>query len=266
MAETLRARPTRGKTAPNRLRRLDVYLCRREATLLRRREGDFADAVVADLGFGRAPWTTLELARRLRRVSPELRVVGVEVCAHRVLAALPACDRLTSFRLGGFELPLADHEPARLIRAMNVLRQYRPDQVPAAHRTLGRYLVEGGLLVEGTSSKLGRVLVANLSRRRDGELRRERLLFSTDFRSGFGPWMFRDRLPRDLRQAWRPGGSLHGLMRSWADCFEAVRDQARSPRETFVASVERLADRIDGVRYDPWLVSRGYFEWRWPGP
>jgi hypothetical protein len=57
--------PTRGKTARNRLRRVDNFLAMYDPSLLRRSDGDFAGAWVVDLGYGEEPWTTLESAARL---------------------------------------------------------------------------------------------------------------------------------------------------------------------------------------------------------
>ncbi|HKC26749.1 MAG TPA: hypothetical protein VKB75_01935, partial [Jatrophihabitans sp.] len=46
--------PTRGTTNPNRLRRMDNWICARLGDLLRRA----ADPLVIDLGFGATPVTT----------------------------------------------------------------------------------------------------------------------------------------------------------------------------------------------------------------
>ncbi|MEZ4769307.1 MAG: hypothetical protein R2844_12875 [Caldilineales bacterium] len=62
--------PTRGKTAPNRLRRVDNFLALYDPALFRREDGAFRGALYADLGFGAEPVTTLESAARLRRSTP----------------------------------------------------------------------------------------------------------------------------------------------------------------------------------------------------
>ena len=56
--------PTRGTTAPNRLRRVDRWLVAAHAGLLR----SAADPLVVDLGYGSSPVTCVELATRLRAV------------------------------------------------------------------------------------------------------------------------------------------------------------------------------------------------------
>ena len=129
--------PTRGKTARNRLRRVDNFVIQYDPTLLRREDGLFKGAFFVDLGYGAEPFTTLESAERLRRLNPQLPVLGVEIDPARVAAALPNTDALTHFRLGGFNLPLRQRadgstETVRLIRAFNVLRQYEESEVSAS--------------------------------------------------------------------------------------------------------------------------------------
>ena len=83
--------PTRGKTAPNRLRRVDNFVTQYDPALIRRRDGDFADACFVDLGYGFDPTTTLESATRLRRLNADLPILGVEIDPDRVTAAQPFC-------------------------------------------------------------------------------------------------------------------------------------------------------------------------------
>ncbi|MDP2315811.1 MAG: methylase [Pseudomonadota bacterium] len=289
----LPASPTRGRTAPGRLAALDAWLCHAEAGLLRRTDGPWATAPFVDIGLGDTPWTTLESAAALRTVRPDLPVVGIDVDRARVAAAQPHADALTTFRLGDFDLGPPD-EAARIVRALNVLRQYPPDAIPDIHRRLGAGLLPGGLLIEGTSDAAGGVLVTHLLRRpapgehapgehAPGEhdpaaLRREGLLFHTDFSQGFAPLLFRDRLPRDLRRV-APGTPMHPFFAAWTAAWEAARTAARharippelgpppeldTPHARFVASVQGLAARVPGVDPDPWLAARGYLVWRPP--
>lgn len=277
---------TRGKTAPNRLRRVDIFLLRYAAGLLTRSAPPFADAHVVDLGFGAEPQTTLEMAARLRRLNPTLPVLGVEIDPERVAAAAPFADDLTAFRLGGFNLPLnRDHttedgeaapETVRLLRAFNVLRQYDEEQVTDAYRRLGSYLLPGGLLVEGTSDPPGRFWVANILRRWDGglpedstkdgaSLRAEGLLFSTNFRAGFEPAMFQPVLPKNLIHHMQPGQPIYDFFAAWKQAHrETAAHQAWGLRRWFVAGVRRLAE----LGYPPLLhgrwLNQGYLMVRHP--
>src|SRR5262245_26804190 len=102
--------PTRGKTASNRLRRVDNFILLYEPSLLSRKDGWFADSMFVDLGYGFEARTTLESATRFRRVNPNLKVLGVEIDKERVEAASRFANEKTFFRMGGFNLPLKDGE------------------------------------------------------------------------------------------------------------------------------------------------------------
>jgi len=258
---------TRGRTSRGRLRALDAYLCRFERPLLERRDGPWVHAVFVDVGFGEHPWTTLESAEAFRALNPELGVVGVELDAERAAGAQAEADARTHFRQGGFALPLRADEPARLVRAMNLLRQGAPERVPEVHRTLGSYLLPSGLLVEGSADAEGAVLCAHLLRRGAGDPDampfREGLLFHTDFRHGFAPVLFRDWLPRDLRRRVRPGEPIHDFFAAWSGAWRQARTSGHShPPEAFREAALGLATRVEGVATDPWLLAHGYVVWR----
>lgn len=130
MAPTPIGTVTRGTTNPNRLRRMDRWIAATHGAELRRATTPLA----VDLGYGAAPWTAVELLRRLRATAPRTHVVGIEIDPTRVAAAKPyECEGLT-FRHGGFEVPVPGR--ATLIRAANVLRQYDEDEVAAVWQRL----------------------------------------------------------------------------------------------------------------------------------
>jgi hypothetical protein len=259
-------RKTRGRTSHGRLHALDVYLLHQEHELLARSEGAWVRAVFVDLGFGEHPWTTLESARAFRELHPGLAVVGVELDPERVASAQAHAEALTDFRQGGFELPLRPGETVRLIRAMNLLRGYRPEEVPGIHQKLGGALLEGGLLVEGSTDTTGAVLVTHLLRRVPVGLSREALLFHTDFSRGFAPVLFRDWMPRDFRRRVKPGEPIHAFFADWTAAWQEAREAGQvDPPAAFRHSVLRLASRVEGVVTDAWLLEHGYLLWRPPG-
>jgi hypothetical protein len=144
---------TRGTTNPNRLRRVDRWLAGPEAARLRRA----TDPLVVDLGYGANAVTTVELHSRLRQsVRPDVEVIGIEIDAERVRAALPLQRPGLSFRTGGFELPLPHDRRPIVVRAFNVLRQYPESDVEPAWTRIRNRLAAGGLLVDGTCDELGR--------------------------------------------------------------------------------------------------------------
>ncbi len=129
----MRRRPsghvTRGKTAFNRLRQIDVYVAQTLGSSL-----SSGAPLIVDIGYGAYPWTTLEMRDRLCRINPRMRVVGVEIDPERVAFAQPyANPPRIDFRLGGFNLGAAlNGEQATLIRCYNVLRQYDESAVAPA--------------------------------------------------------------------------------------------------------------------------------------
>lgn len=146
---------TRGTTNPNRLRRIDRYLT--QIANLQKVESPLA----VDLGYGKTPVTAVELLSRLQKVSPKIRVLGIEIDPARVAEAKPLEHNLLRFTHGGFEIPIpieySDRKDVDLIRALNVLRQYSEAEVQAAWSQMQSRLSENGLLIEGTSDEIGRV-------------------------------------------------------------------------------------------------------------
>ena len=141
--------PTRGTTGANRLRRMDNWI----ATVLAGRIRSAENPLVIDLGYGESPITAVELLARLRRIRPDVAVLGLEIDPDRVAAAQPATGPGLSFARGGFEL--AGHRPV-LVRAANVLRQYPEPAVQPAWRSMQAQLAADGVIVEGTCDELGR--------------------------------------------------------------------------------------------------------------
>lgn len=198
---------TRGTTGINRLRRSDRWLVHNE--LIRTRLREAADPLVVDLGYGASPVTTLELAARLRRVRPDVRVVGLEIDPERVV---PGRDGVR-FARGGFEL--AGLRPV-LVRAFNVLRQYPEDAVASAWATVLGGLAPGGLLLEGTCDELGR-RCAWILLDRSGPLS---LTLAWDPFTVDRPSDLAERLPKALIHRNIPGEPIHTLLtaadRAWA--------------------------------------------------
>src|SRR5260221_13909883 len=154
----LLGQPTRGKTALNRLRQIDVYVALVMPQLL-----SGGVPLIVDVGFGAYPWTTLEMRERWLHFNLRLRVIGTEIDAERVAAALPYRAEndpaAIDFRLGGFNLlDVLGSERARLIRCYNVLRQYDESAVDGALAAMAAALEPGGILIEGTSNPTGRIV------------------------------------------------------------------------------------------------------------
>jgi hypothetical protein len=226
--------PTRGTTNPNRLRRVDRWLAGNP--LVRRALTAAVDPVVADLGYGATPVTTVELADRLAAVRADVRVVGLELDPERVAAAEPAADppRL-AFRLGGFEL--AGLRPV-LVRAFNVLRQYDETEVAGAWTTMLDRLADGGLLVEGTCDELGRRCCwVTLSSA--GPLTMTLACRPADLDQ---PSDLAERLPKALIHRNVPGERVHDLFTALDRCWaHAAPFAPYGPRARWTEAVRLLA-------------------------
>ena len=267
--------PTRGKTAANRLRRVDNFILLYEPALLTRTDGRFADSLFVDLGYGFDARTTLESASRFRRINPELRILGVEIDNERVEAGLPFADDKTFFRLGGFNLPLQEGEHVRLIRAFNVLRQYEEKDFVPAYERLAQYVLPGGLMLEGTSTPYGQVWAANMVRKEErgkwekrigefetGDWRFEALVFSTNFRLGFDVEKFQTILPKNLIHRVVKGEPIYDFFEAWKQSAkETSAMKTYGMRQWFIAATESLAGKGYRINLQRKFLSRGYLVW-----
>lgn len=276
-------RPTRGKTAPNRLRRVDVFALLYAGSLLARTRGLLGRAYFVDLGYGATPVTTLESAMRLRSVNPTLPILGVEIDRKRVDAAQPFAGEGIEFRLGGFNLPLGIWqrgpwagmpEHARMVRAFNVLRQYDEAAAHAAYDCMAAYVLPGGLLIEGTSTSDGSLWVANIARRTavplspgeslpgDALWHMEALVFSQNFRRPFDPRLHQAVLPKHFIHHMASGHPVDDFMTTWRrSVLETAGYRVWGNRAWWVAAAKRLAAQGYSIdTRDRWL-NRGYLLW-----
>ena len=128
---------------------------------------------------------------------------------------------------------------------MNVLRGVRAGEVDGHRQTLAAALVEGGLLIEGSTDTEGHVLCAWVFERAGGALREQALLVFTDFSRGFSPWLFRDWFPRDLRRSVTAGTPMHALLSRWEG--RAAASGATEARDRFLAA---FGDEVEGTSWE----------------
>jgi hypothetical protein len=258
--------PTRGKTASNRLRRVDNFILLYESSLLTRTDGSFADSLFVDLGYGFDARTTLESASRFRRINPDLKILGVEIDKERVEAALPYADEKTFFRLGGFNLPLKENEQVRYIRAFNVLRQYEEKDFAPAYERLTQYVLPGGLMIEGTSTPFGSIWCANVVRKVEsgkiGLWNFEALAFSTNFRAGFDITDFQAVLPKNYIHHVVPGEQIYDFFEAWKEAAaQSSAMKIYGPKQWFVRAAELLAQKGYKLNFQKRFLSKGWLIW-----
>ncbi|HEX2315648.1 MAG TPA: class I SAM-dependent methyltransferase [Thermomonospora sp.] len=249
---------TRGTTAPNRLRRVDLWIAVTQARALR----STGRPLAVDLGYGASPVTTVELYSRLRVVSPRLQVVGIEIEPERVRAgenflkavAPTGAYQDLSFRRGGFELPV--DRPPVLIRAFNVLRQYDEAAAWTAWEALTSRLAPEGVLVEGTCSETGRRAVWVTL----GPEGPRTITFAAHLPTLPRPSELAERLPKTLIHRNVPGEPVHALLTEFDRCWAVAAPQSVfGPRARWIEAVSLLA-RTHPVIARPPLGGRG--RWR----
>jgi hypothetical protein len=247
---------TRGKTARNRLRRTDTWVAR--DGLLRNAKAP----LYVDVGYGAEPSTTIESLHRLQGLTDGLRVVGVEIARDRVdAAAADAIPGTLEFRLGGFDLPLARDEKPLVIRAMNVLRQYEEHEHAPAIERMTRGLADGGMLLEGTSTPTGRLLTANVYRRRGNDVEHEGLMLAPNLAREWRPLELRSVLPKNLIHHCEAGSRLESFFEGWHEAYAEARRAGLAPRTAFVRAGRALGSNVDR---NPSTLRRGFLFLRLP--
>jgi hypothetical protein len=242
---------TRGKTAPNRLRRVDNFVTMYCCDLI------MSDIhLYVDLGYGHTPITTLESAKRFRRYNTQLSILGIEIDNKRVRDAQQFADSITNFRQGGFNLPLQTNsitdqkETVNLIRAFNVLRQYDLESdCRDSHIIMCNYLNVNGILIEGTSDPFGRIWVANIIRKQiDQSLMIEALVLSTNFRDGFNISSFQQVLPKNfIHRMTGRNEMIYNFFENWKISYEQSGKSMKNifnigVRQQFIITAKYLAE------------------------
>lgn len=249
--------PTRGTTNPNRLRRVDRWLAGPQASRLRLA----ADPLVVDLGYGASGVTTLELFERLRRVRPDVEVVGVEIDPRRVAAAAGLTRPGLRFAVGGFELPLGGRRPT-VVRAFNVLRQYPEPDVAGAWAMVRERLAPDGLLVDGTCDELGRRATWVAVTAEGGPVS---LTVSLRLGGLERPGEVAERLPKALIHRNVPGEPVHAYLAALDSAWE--RNVALAPfgaRQRWLATVRSLSEAGRPVLDGPARWRLGELTVPWP--
>ena len=164
----------------------------------------------------------------------DVEVVGLEIDPERVEAARPAGRPGLSFRRGGFEL--AGLRP-RVVRALNVLRQYEPAAAAQAWSTLLGRLEPGGLLVEGTCDELGR-RAAWVTLTPAGP---QTLTLAAHLPTLERPSSLAERLPKALIHHNVGGEPVHDLLRALDEAWDRAAPFATyGPRQRWTAACAGL--------------------------
>lgn len=235
---------TRGTTNPNRLRRVDRYICNLPA--LRTNE----NPLIVDLGFGANPITSIELLQRVKKVNKSAQLLGIEIDPERVSKAKEFETRDLKFTLGGFEIPQTDYfkQPISIIRAMNVLRQYEESEVAEAWQLMQKRLGPKGLIVEGTCDEIGRLaswITLDSTKA---------ISLTLSFRlTGLNqPAKVAERLPKILIHRNVSGNAIHDFLQQLDRVWQSNSGlSVFSPAQRFSATCQDLIDAGWPITRDP---------------
>ncbi|RAV35034.1 class I SAM-dependent methyltransferase [Corynebacterium heidelbergense] len=203
---------TRGTTAHNRLRKADRWLVAQpqvQALLRAAVVHEQRRPRAVDVGYGASHTTTVEWARWLRTITPDVEVVGLEIDPDRVLPEREG----VRFALGGFELA---GMRADIIRAFNVLRQYDVSEVPAAWEMMCSRLRPGGIVIEGTCDEIGR-RATWVCLDASGP---QTLTLAWAPADVAQPSDIAERLPKALIHCNTPGHRIHAVLRQMDDAWD----------------------------------------------
>lgn len=244
-------RQTRGKTKPNRHSLWLAWFAEQYNQL-----EPFCDRSIIDLGYGEKPYSVFELHEASRGFSSPPSIIGVESAHHRHRQALAERHPEISFILDETVEFSRYRPPPKLIRALNVLRQYPPHEVASIRR--GWLATSPGdvLLTEGTTDRDGDTL-AMWCQSNDAP---STLVFGVSGRRGFAPNQLRAVLPNDLRWLHPKPAWLERLFEDWTLAW-ATTDASEESIRRFTTSIERLSTRQPTwVRIAPAFWARGLVE------
>lgn len=277
-------RQTKGNTYPKRLRMIDQFICGMLPSLL----GHSAlrpmmdQACAVDLGIGVVPITTTELYTALGGSASKL--IGVDQDEGRIAGARKGYMKSgLTYRLGGFRLPMREGERVKLIRAMNLMRQYPQEEAREAVAQLVEQLEPGGVAVVGNCDLWGTFAVAGLhGKDLDGNHVHHGTLFSYDHTatkprcrtSSFEPQRFREVMPEHLwHSSGTRGGEIDHFLHTWQQEVASLSGPSKpgaasSPSlrgSQFVASARATSKRqIRGIMKNGGWLERGLMFWRHP--
>jgi hypothetical protein len=116
-------------------------------------------------------------------------------------------------------------------------------------------------LLEGTSSPTGRLLTANVYRRRDRELVHDGLLLAPNLAREWTPRELQTVLPKNFVHRCAPGSPLDDFFGRWERAYDGARRRGLSVRAAFTASTDGLGDPVDR---NPSATRRGFLRLRLP--
>jgi hypothetical protein len=120
---------------------------------------------------------------------------------------------------------------------------------------MARSLADGGMLLEGTSTPTGRLLTANIYRRRAEEIEHVGLMLAPNLAREWRPLELRSVLPKNLIHHCETGSRLEAFFERWQDAYAEARRSGLAPRTAFVRAGRTLGSSVDR---SPSTLRRGF--------
>lgn len=328
-AHLLHAPWLHGNTRPGRLARLDMACQYLELPMFTsnpkksaevwpwgQQSADTCSGIAVDIGIGDDPCTTLELARFLVKANNDetfgcSRLIGTDLDENRLEHArslvgnndTPRGDhvQVAFCHAKGFDLSALPqkNKPLLLIRAMNVLRDYHIHDASKALYQLHDQLTMGGVLVEGSCSPSGHLMVVIVLCKQQSQKKNDALVIHAvifaakldemdEFDTSSPAVWFQRHLPRIWRQSCRhdeASDSVHSkadnmpwaskvceFLYDWDTSYSQTDTPNTKPRQRFLESVTALVDErrngtfgekgsIRDVIMDDWIED-GVLVWK----
>lgn len=132
----------------------------------------------------------------------------------------------------------------------------------AAYERLAKYVLPGGLMIEGTSTPFGNLWAASAGRGESAQWSFEALIFSTNFHSGFKVEEFQTILPKNYVHRVVSGEPIHDFFEAWKrSAAETASAKTFGLKQWFTAAAKSLAKKgFDIDLHKKWL-GKGYLLW-----
>ena len=244
---------TRGKT---RRERLGLWLRWFEHHF--RGTNTFTSRSIIDLGYGEKPYSTIELAEMAQCLDVPPAIIGIEASEHRHRQALALATPEIEYLFGDAQTIAQCKPTAKLVRAINVLRQYPPAEVSTIRRSWLDFCQPDTLLTEGTTDRDGNVLGMWVL----GQERSATLVLGASCLQSFAPAQVRAALPNDLRWQHSRPTWVDAFFSRWTELWRETPSDLK-PSERFVGSIEALhQSHPSWVRSDLGLWNLGLAEFQ----
>lgn len=210
-------RYTRDKTSKGRLVELDRLI----KTLFR--ENVKNAKLVVDMGIGHTPFTTIEMHDNFKTTQPHIKTIGIDnnhqcIKNARRYHQSHGSDPNLKFIKGSFDII---PQNTSILRIFNLFRQsYTMKEIDNIHDRL-RGRLRDCLVVEGMSTLIGDIFVADIYRYHRGEVKSLGLIFHNRFSEKTDPKRFQKYLPKRYLGQMMTDNTVAQFMKYWSNIHQS---------------------------------------------